>query len=119
MNQRSAILRPGDFVEVKAPEEILQTLDGDGASDHLPFMPEMLAFCGQRFHVSARVEMTCASGMLSPRAFKTNDVVTLDAVRCSGASHDGCQKACIIFWRDAWLRKVDNPAAEFNCRCGR
>ena len=38
--------------------------------------------------------------------------MTLDAVRCSGASHSGCQKACIIFWRNAWLRKVDNPATE-------
>ena len=37
MGQRSTKLRRGDFVEVKAPDEILQTLDAEGASDHLPF----------------------------------------------------------------------------------
>src|SRR5262245_37605705 len=45
-------LRPGDLVEVRAPEEILQTLDTEGTLDQLPFMPEMLRFCGRRFQVS-------------------------------------------------------------------
>src|SRR5438034_6219461 len=39
--------------------------------------------------------------------FPTDDVVTLDGLRCSGAAHDECQKACMIFWRDAWLRRVE------------
>jgi hypothetical protein len=108
MKQLSARLRPGDLVEVKTPEEILQTLDAEGTLNDLPFMPEMLVFCGQRFRISRRAAMTCASipGMISPRGFKTHDVVTLDNVRCSGAAHDGCQKACAIFWREAWLREV-------------
>ena len=50
----SARIRPGDIVEVKAAEEILQTLDADGALDHLPFMPEMIVYCGKRFQVSRR-----------------------------------------------------------------
>jgi hypothetical protein len=99
-------LRPGDLIEVRAPEEILQTLDAEGTLDQLPFMPEMLGFCGRRFHVSKRVVVTCASGMSSPRGFKIDDVVTLDDVRCSGDAHDGCQKACMVFWREVWLRKV-------------
>ena len=41
-------LRPGDLIEVRAPEEILQTLDAEGTLDQLPFMPEMLGFCGRR-----------------------------------------------------------------------
>ena len=49
MGQQSAKLRRGDFVEVKVPDEILQTLDAEGASDHLPFMAEMLEFCGGDF----------------------------------------------------------------------
>ena len=60
MGQRSTKLRRGDFVEVKAPDEILQTLDAEGASDHLPFMPEMLEYCGRRFRVSRRT-LTYAS----------------------------------------------------------
>jgi len=105
-------LRPGDRVEVRSPEEILQTLDADGTVDHLPFMPEMIEFCGKRFRVARRVVKTCyyasTSSMLT---FGTDDVVTLDGLRCSGAAHDGCQKACMIFWRDAWLRKVEDASA--------
>ena len=45
MNEPDARLFPGDLVEVRAPEEILRTLDADGTLDHLPFMPEMVEFC--------------------------------------------------------------------------
>src|SRR5215471_4437207 len=104
--------RSGDFVQVKPAEEILQTLDAEGTLNQLPFMPEMLLFCGQSFRVARRAEMTCASGMDSPRGFIFDDVVTLEGVRCSGAAHDGCQKACMIFWREAWLRKVEDTAVQ-------
>lgn len=106
-----AKLRVGDFVEVKSPDEILQTLDADGTLDHLPFMPEMLAFCGKRFQVSKRVLKTCyysEKNSAGFRKFKTDDVVLLDGLRCSGAEHDGCQKACTIFWREAWLRRASD-----------
>lgn len=102
-------LRSGDFVEVKTPKEILQTLDGDGALEQLPFMPEMVEFCGKRFRVAKRLVKTCSytgSGT-NMRRFRTDDVVTLQDMRCSGADHDGCPKSCMIFWREAWLRKVD------------
>jgi hypothetical protein len=99
-------------VEVRSPEEILQTLDANGTLDHLPFMPEMTECCGKQFRVARRVVKTCFSGSISTMlAFRTDDVVTLDGLRCSGAAHDGCQKACMIFWREAWLRKVEDAAA--------
>jgi hypothetical protein len=110
-----AKLRPGDLVEVKAPDEILQTLDADGTLDQLPFMPEMVEFCGKRFRVSKRVLRTCyyteasAAGF---RKFRTDDVVLLDGLRCSGAEHDGCQKACMVFWREAWLRKAQDATVQ-------
>lgn len=103
-------IRPGDLVEVRSAQEILETLDADGTTDRLPFMPEMIPFCGKRFRVSLRAVKTCwyghGSGM---RKFPAEDVVLLDGVRCSGADHDGCQKACNIFWRESWLRLVEDP----------
>src|ERR1700675_2894438 len=45
-------LRRGDVVEVRSEEEILRTLDPSGKLGALPFMPEMLRFCGKRFRVS-------------------------------------------------------------------
>ena len=100
-------LYPGDLVEVKSPGEILNTLDATGALACLPFMPEMLEFCGGQFRVHLRVVKTCTSGTgpSTMRAFPDDDVVVLEGLRCSGAAHDGCQKACMIFWREAWLAK--------------
>ena len=106
-------LRPGDLVEVKTPDEIANTLDAAGTLDQLPFMREMVEYCGRRFRVSQRVVKICASGMRSGLflgEFRTDDVVLLDGLRCSGADHDGCQKACVIFWRESWLRKVEDGA---------
>jgi hypothetical protein len=112
MTQIIARLRPGDLVEVKAPDEILQTLDADGTLDCLPFMPEMIEFCGKRFQVSKRAVKICTSGSVPTiRCFRNDDVVLLDRLRCSGALHDGCQKACMIFWREAWLRRIDQAQA--------
>ena len=114
--RHDAKLRPGDMVEVRAPLEILRTLDADGTLEGLPFMPEMGAYIGKRFRVSKRIIKTCTTIKKSTtmRVLKTDDVVTLEGIRCSGADHDGCQKACMIFWREAWLRKVEDGGAAVN-----
>jgi hypothetical protein len=105
-----AKLRPGDLVEVRSATEILLTLDQDGTLDRLPFMQEMVEYSGKRFRVSKRVLKTCCSSGTDSnmRTFRADDVVLLEGVRCSGTSHDGCQKACTIFWREEWLRKIED-----------
>ena len=119
MKQVTARLLPGDLVEVKCPSEILQSLDADGTLDHLPFMPEMIEFCGKRFEVSRRAVKICTSGSgATTRTFRPDNVVLLDGLRCSGADHDGCQKACMIFWRGAWLRKVQDGAVQSDVDLG-
>ena len=103
-------LRAGDWVEVKSPHEIAQTLDAEGTLDGLPFMPEMLDYCGRRFRVLRQAEKTCieipAGGYLI-REFRKNDVFLLEGLRCNGADHAGCQRQCTLFWKKAWLRKID------------
>jgi hypothetical protein len=111
MKRKNLKLRPGDLVEIKDPVEISKTLDAAGTVGQLPFMREMVEHCGKRFRVSQRVVKVCASGMKGGsvlRGFRTDDVVLLDGLRCSGLDHDGCQKACMIFWRESWLRKVED-----------
>jgi len=108
--QTGSKIRPGDLVDVRSAKEILQTLDADGTLDRLPFMPEMIPHCGKRYRVEFRALKTCTSG--SPtgstmRSFKKDNVVTLRGLRCPGTDHEGCQKLCRIFWREAWLRKVE------------
>ena len=98
-------LRVGDVVEVRGEAEILATLDENGELESLPFMPEMLRYCGQRLTVYKVANKTCdtltRSGMR-----KMDNAVHLTGVRCDGSAHSGCQAACLIYWKTAWLRKV-------------
>jgi hypothetical protein len=52
-------LRVGDWVEVRSQAEILATLDERGCLDGLPFMPQMVDFCGRRFQVVKRSHKLC------------------------------------------------------------
>jgi hypothetical protein len=95
--------RGGDKVTVKSPREILETLDRAGTLDGLPFMPEMVRYCGRTFVVSKRIERTCEESEKGMRRIR--DVVFLEDLRCDGSAHGDCQKGCLIFWKDAWLEK--------------
>jgi hypothetical protein len=103
---RAASLRVGDLVEVRSEEEILGTLDADGKLDALPFMPEMLAHCGKRFRVSARAYKACDT-IEWRQLRKMENAVHLEDLRCDGAAHGGCQAGCLLYWKDAWLKRVD------------
>lgn len=96
-------LQPGDVVRVRSAEEIAATLDSDGKLDGLPFMPEMLAYCGRTLSVFKRADKTCAG---RGKARRMEDAVHLVGVRCDGSAHDGCQAACLIYWKEAWLERA-------------
>jgi hypothetical protein len=99
-------LRPGDIVEVRSAQEILTTLDERGGIDGMPFMPEMLDYCGKRFRVWKRADKTCDTITLTGSR-RLYDTVHLETSRCSGEAHNGCQARCLLFWKEAWLRRVD------------
>jgi len=96
----------GDWFEVRGKGEILRTLDANGQLDGMPFMPEMFAFCGQRFQVYKRAHKTCDT-VFPVRGRRVKDAVHLDT-RCDGSAHGGCQAGCLIFWKLAWLKRVDD-----------
>jgi len=101
----SAELRAGDWVEIRSKAEILSTLDEKGELEGLPFMPEMFEFCGKKIRVFKRAHKTCdpPNGLGGRRMLRT---VHLDEVRCNGDAHGGCQARCLVFWKEAWLKKV-------------
>jgi hypothetical protein len=100
-------LKAGEWVEVRSQGEILATLDQYGRLENLPFMPEMVQYCGQKHRVFKRADKTCDYiQRWSIRRMK--DAVHLEGVRCDGAGHDGCQAGCLIFWKEAWLRRGGN-----------
>jgi hypothetical protein len=105
---KSVMLLPGQTVEIRSPSEILATLGADGALDGLPFMPEMVQYCGRRFRVLRRLEKICYDSFpMHMREFNGNDVVYLEGLHCSGVDHGSCKKSCPVFWKEAWLRKSD------------
>jgi hypothetical protein len=103
-------LKRGDLVEVRSPIEILATLDEQGQCDGLPFMPEMISFCGRRFPVYRRTDKVCDTVNYSGSR-RLHDGVVLGELRCDGSAHDGCQAECRPFWKTAWLKRVspDDP----------
>ncbi|MBB5891121.1 hypothetical protein ACFFS4_42270 [Kutzneria kofuensis] len=99
-------LRVGDLVEVRSIEEILATLDDRGELENLPFMPEMVRFCGQRMTVHKVAHKLCDTISRSGIR-KMENSVHLAGARCDGSSHGGCQTACSMYWKEAWLKRVE------------
>jgi hypothetical protein len=100
-------LKTGDWVEVRTKREVLASLDAKGCLDGLPFMPEMLQYCGQRFRVYKRAHKTCDT-VTGTGGRRLPDGIHLD-LRCAGKAHGNCEAACLLFWKEAWLRPADGP----------
>jgi hypothetical protein len=100
----------GDLVEIRSWAEIRATLDEQGRLEQLPFMPEMLAMCGQRALV-----FRCVHRLFDYR--KTRHMrhmdggVLLVGTVCNGSNHGGCEAACHTIWKSAWLRRVEQSDA--------
>jgi hypothetical protein len=105
-------LRIGELVEVRSEREILATLDQRGRLDGLPFMPEMLQFAGKRVRVYKRAIKACDT-IGNTGMYRMERAVHLEGARCDGQAHGGCQAACLLYWKDAWLKRLpDGDAAE-------
>ena len=103
--------KAGDLVEVRSDAEILATLDEWGRLDGMPFMPEMLAYCGRQFTVDAVAHKTCDTQRQTYTGRRLNDTVHLKDLRCDGSAHAGCQAECLLFWKSDWLKPVSPSRA--------
>jgi hypothetical protein len=108
-NKKALNLKAGEWVEVRSQDEILATLDSNGRLESLPFMPEMLQYCGQKFRVFKRADKTCDNIAVWSIRRMTNSV-HLEGLRCDGGAHGGCQAGCLIFWKEAWLKRAGQLA---------
>ncbi len=103
---RALFLRAGEWVEVLSLAEILPTLDANASLDGLPFMPEMAQYCGRKFRVFKSAHKTCDT--IEHYAIRRmENAVHLEGLRCDGAAHGGCQAGCLIFWKEAWLKRTE------------
>ncbi len=80
-------------------------------------MPEMIGFCGRRFRLGRQARKACVEcfshdiKIIDMREFRGTPVWVIGGLRCEGTAHDGCQRGCLLYWKDAWLRK-SAPAVE-------
>jgi hypothetical protein len=102
-------LQPGEWVQVKTPEEVAATLTAAGKNRGLFFDREMLPYCGKRYRVRRRLNRFIDDRTAQMVELKS-DCVTLEGVVCSGDLSYArwfCPRAIYSFWRECWLRRVD------------
>lgn len=105
-------LKVGDWVAVRSAHEILATLDESACLDELPFMPQMLQYCGRKLQVAKLAHKMCDT-VHGTGARQMKDAVFLGDLRCDGQAFGGCEMTCTIVWKNAWLRRVgENDAIE-------
>ncbi|MCP2325085.1 hypothetical protein HDA40_003592 [Hamadaea flava] len=108
---KSAQYRVGQWVEVLSADEIMATLDDKGDVDALPFMPEMLQYCGRRLRVGKVANKVCDT-MTRSGMRRMDNAVHLLGVRCDGSVHGGCQASCLIYWKTDWIKPVEDGSAD-------
>ncbi len=102
-------LQPGDLVEVKPLAEIEATLDDKDSVRGLRFSGEMLPYCGKQARVLDVIERIIDER--SGRMLKLRDCVLLEDVWCAGTFRLMCRRKIFAYWRESWLRRVDEPSA--------
>ena len=109
VNSRSLKLKAGEWVWVRSKDEILATLDKNGRLEELPFMPQMLQYCGQRLRVAKRAHKLCGT-QHSTVSGTMNNAVVIEELRCNGQGIGGCEAGCLFIWKEAWLKRADDTA---------
>jgi hypothetical protein len=101
-------LQPGEIVEIKSKDEIFAMLNEKDETQGLRFDAEMLKYCGRRARVLCRIERVIDEKTGRMLRIKRNTVI-LDGVICTGDYHRSCPRAIFPYWREAWLRRVEEP----------
>lgn len=103
-------LQAGDRVRVRPRAEIEATLNHWRQLRGCTFMPEMAQYCESTQRVLKPLERFVDERDL--RAKTARGIVLLDGVVCQGTADFGrCDRACVLFWREEWLQKIDQPSA--------
>lgn len=103
-------LRPGEWVRVKALEDILPTLNGRSYNRGMRFDKEMAAYCGQHFRVLRRVDRIIDEATGRMVEMKT-PCIQLEGTVCRALCSDGrlgCPRAIQEYWREIWLERIDS-----------
>lgn len=100
-------LRTGDKVRVRPRREIARCLDPQNSFRGLQFMRPMWKYCGREMTVFKRVRLVYDGGA---KMKKCRNIVLLRGAVCDGRNvlhEEGCDRSCFLFWKEAWLEKVE------------
>lgn len=105
-------LQPGEWVEVRTQDEIRATLTQSGVNRGMRYDMEMSKYCGERFQVQMRVdrlinEVTGKMMTMKSPCIQLKDVYC--RAECT-AKRIGCPRASNTYWREIWLRRIDDTA---------
>lgn len=102
------VLQEGDVVEVLPFDDIRKTLDENMRLGKMLFMEGMKEYCGKRLRVLKKMKIMLDEhpwGMV-----RLKDSVILENSICDARGtydKEGCERCCFYFWKEQWLRKVD------------
>lgn len=108
---QSLNLLPGEWVEVKSPQQISATITANGFNRGMRYDPEMLKYSSGRFRVQARVMRLIHEKTGKMTEMKT-PCIRLENVYCRAELTEtrlGCPRASSTYWREIWLQRVDAP----------
>jgi hypothetical protein len=104
-------LQPGDLVEIRSEKDIFSTLDEHDKHKGLQFTKEMSKYCGNKCRVLKRVDKILIETTGELRTFKAPTFI-LEGVFCDGSFHGNCDRTCLSFWREIWLKRVTEDTPE-------
>lgn len=117
--QPTHALMPGDLVQILPRDQIARTIEANGKNKGLWFDREMIPYCGQTTRVRTKVERFIDEG--SGRLVElSSDCYILDDVVCQGDRSEGrwfCPRAIYPWWREAWLRPVEQSPNSSSDAC--
>jgi hypothetical protein len=106
-------LRPGDLVQIKSYNEILETLSNKNKNRGLWFGPEMVPYCGSVRRVRARVarivDEKTGKMMTLP-----GECLILEGVVCRAEYSERrlfCPRNLFPYWREIWLKRVEDATS--------
>jgi hypothetical protein len=108
-------LQAGELVRVRAVDEIARTLDADGRCDGMSYLGVVMdRYAGRTFTVRKRIDYFFDERSWKMRRLR--DAVILEGAYCepaieAGVAWAGCSRSCFLFWKEAWLERVDSPPA--------
>jgi hypothetical protein len=106
-------LQPGELVQIKSYQEILQTLNKSSRNRGLYWDAEEVPYCEKTYRVLKRVERIINEKTGKMQEMKTPAVI-LDSVICESRYSECrffCPRSIYPYWREIWLERV-KPAGD-------